>query len=786
MLTGSYRNEDGAVVLELYGRTRDDKSVTLRVHGFEPYFHVVCSPDELRGVPKGDEHVRRIERVKLYVDNVETECTKVTLRYPWMVPNYRDKLRRSYEVLAADIPFVQRFMYDKDMGSCVRVHGEPEPAGVQARYTTELVLRAQRFEPCEPFKPSWRTLCFDIENSIRTGEIYVISYAIRLGEQLRVKSLVGKEAEIINGFKALIAQYDPDIITGYNIDGYDLPKLIERARYNGIPALMLGRDDTELRQKGRRYWKVNGRLVVDAWLAVKRELRPKQETLNHVAKLLLNEQKKSIDPLKIDEEWTNDRQAVLEYCETDALLALKVLEKIRYIEKAMDLATVSKLTVEDVVNGMTSTLIDSLLIREADRHNIAVPCIKHKKGKAIVGGYVHAINPGLYHWVCLVDFKAMYPSLIIANNICFTTLSGKGTIVSPTGVRFSSKSEKVGLLPGILKRLMSERDGIKSKMKRTSDPDKLKYYDGLQAAIKTLMNAFYGVFASSFYRFTNREIGGSITAFARENIKAIIAKLEQEDVNVIYSDTDSIFFQSKYADLEDTVKFGTEIAKRFSKAGTILEFEQVIEPLFTHGKKKRYVGKVIWPEAKMVVRGYEIRRTDAFDLQSEALSRVFEQILDGDIDDAVKTAKDTIKAILSGNVPVEKLTISKSVKAESSYKSPDAQANVQAARKLSRAGYEVVPGMKVSWVVTNGRKTPQELEPYIDGVEFKHRPDYCYYAERVALSLSRVTEVFGISEGDLLAGTEQKRLTLDFKAPEARAKKTPPAPRKSLRLEDFM
>ena len=69
---------------------------------------------------------------------------------------------------------------------------------------------------------------------------------------------------------------------------------------------------------------------------------------------------------------------------------------------------------------------------------------------------------------------------------------------------------------------MADRDATKKKMKSATDPDEVKYYDGLQAAIKILMNSVYGVFASSFYRFTDHKIGASITAYAWKNIKDII------------------------------------------------------------------------------------------------------------------------------------------------------------------------------------------------------------------------------------------------------------------------
>jgi len=783
LLTASYTKEED-VVVELFGKTKNGKSITIRYYGFKPYFYVAGPSKEVIKALKENENVLKVEETELFVKGEMKKCAKITIKYPWLVPDFRGSLGKEFSVLAADIPFGQRFIYDNDLGSCVRVFGVEESSEIKKNYITDIVIRAEKFEECEPFKPELKILSFDVENSIKTGEIYTICCAVRENKEIRTEKIVGEEPGIIKKFVETVNRYDPDIVTGYNTEGYDFPLLSERAKKHQIK-IILGRDKSELMSTSGRYWRIHGRLSVDVWLAAKRELRPKRETLGHIAKIVLGEKKLDVDPSKIDEEWEKNREKVIDYCLKDAELALRILEKIAVIEKAMDLATVSKLPFDDVLNGRTSTLIDSILIREADRNRIGVPCTRHAyEGERIIGGYVHSIQPGLYHWVVVMDFKSMYPSIIIANNICFTTLNPEGEIVSPTGVRFLSKGKRKGLLPDILENLMNERDAVKKKMKETSDPEKINYYNGLQNAIKTLMNAFYGVFASSFYRFTNPKIGGSITAFARENIKNIINTLNEDNINVIYSDTDSIFFQSPYKSLRETVLFGEKISERFSKGGAILEFEKVLKAFFSHGKKKRYIGKVVWPKEDMLVRGYETRRTDAFDLQTEVLTNVFDLVLNDKAEEAIKFSRRVISDTQNGKIPVEKLTISRTVRDESDYKIPDTQAGVQASKKLMKMGYEFVPGMKVSWIVTNSRVTPQAVEPYIDGREFNYVPDWNYYAERIALSVSRVTEVFGVDEKNLLTGTAQKTLFGAFEPKQSKKKKK--SEKKELKITDFM
>lgn len=804
LLAATYRRvENDQLSIEMYGTCDDGRSITVRYTGFEPYFDVVEPTPAVLEQLRKDPDVRRVEELSLFYKGKLRPSAKVYVRFPWLVPDFRSRLRRDFDVLAADIPFHHRFLYDFDMHACIRVYGK-EGVGEQR---TDLIVdmekvegtNAPHFENLPPFNPDLKVLSFDVENAIKDGTILTICYVIREGGELRGgPPISGDEKHIIDEFTRIIQEEDPDVITGYNIDNYDIPTVMERAKAAKAGKLAWGRDLSEPRKVGLRGWRLTGRLVVDAWWAAKMQLRPKQETLNHVAKLCLGEEKLDVEPSKMDEEWERDRNKVMRYCLKDAELALRILEYVGSLRRTMDLAAVSKLPMDDVQTSGNSSLIDSILIREADRvpppfGPVGVPLTGNfdDEDEAIEGGYVHTIEPGLYHWVVVLDFKSMYPSLIISKNICFTTMSDEGTIVAPTGVRFLSKDVREGLLPKILKDLMAQRDDIKKQMKVTTDADELRYYDGLQNAVKILMNAVYGVFASSFYRFTDRNIGSAITAFARETVKTLIKRLEDEGYKVIYSDTDSLFVQSPYNDLEGTVAFGKEISERFSREISQMEFQKVLEPLFSHGKKKRYVGRSVWPDQELLVRGYETRRTDAFDLQSAVLMAVFEKILDGNPDEAVRIARENVQMVMECKVPVESLVISRTCKSFNSYKDPDSQANVQAARKLMALGYDFIPGMKVSWIVTDSRKTPQEVEPYVSGRKFEHRPDCRYYAERIAQTAARATEVFGWGEKDLLTGSQQVTLfDTNFaggsdpghkrKEPEAKR------PKKKLDLRDFM
>lgn len=786
VISGHYKREGDGVVIQLFGRGEDGRSYTVFYDGFRPYFHIVEPKEDVRQILSADPEVLDLKERNLWYQGRDRNCLVVTIRFPFDVPKYRRKFQeKGYTILAADIPFIYRFFYDLDLGSYLEIEGE-EIESVE--FTTDVVMKASSLKRIEPFNVRLKVLSFDIENSIKSGELYMVGHStswlqLEDGEKFDTGNIVpGPDMEeqmeredlVIQGLEDIIAEKDPDIITGYNIDGYDIPHILRRARTLSIEGIKMGRDGSLVDNQGFRSWRARGRIVVDAWWEAKKAFRPKKETLEAVSNMLFGEGKDDIDTAIIEEEWANRRNEVIKYCERDAELALMVLDRTLAVKRSLALSYVAKIPLFDIMSGTTSTMIDSILIREADRKDIGIPMTRREtKTSKIEGAYVHSIEPGLYHWVIVLDFRSMYPSLMIENNICFTTLTGQSdeNISSPIpGIFFLKPGERKGLVPSILEKLMDDRQKAKTAMKGSGDPKEREYFNSLQEAIKVLMNSFYGVFASYFYRFTDRSIGSSITAYARENIKSIISTLMEEGMEVIYSDTDSVFVRSPGNDLKSTLEAGKQLSSRFSDGARVLEFEKVFSSFFTHGKKKRYVGKVVWPSQDLIVRGYEMRRTDSFDLQGEALSKVFDLILDGKKEQALDYARSVVAKIREGDVPDDKLVISRSVqeveedRIREKYKNPDSMANIQALRKARKLGLELVPGMKVSWIVVDARAKPQRVEPYINEVDPEIKPDHNYYAERLASTLSRVTEVFGVSEKELLSGVQQSSLFDDFSA----------------------
>ena len=732
---------DQIPIIRFFGKTPEGEFVIVSERNFRPYFYVANpSRYDERMIKSGGARI--VENVDLELYQETISCVKVETRTPTQVPKLRDRLeRKGRQVFSADILFQLRYLYDMDVGAFVNVYYDEH--GIQ------------EVERIEPFEPKLNVLTFDIECSLRSREVYCIAAQVNDRDGVIFTDKNGEKA-MIEEFVEFVHDVDPDIITGYNIYGFDIPFLMECAERNDTQ-LAIGRQGEipwarEDHKRNFKTWLVTGRIFVDTWQQVKQELKPIQESLGFVGELLGVGSKDNVDVSRIEDEWKNRRSVVMKYCKQDVAVTYNVFnhEKVASLKKALALSRASDLPLEHCFAPVTSRIVDSLLIRRFDKAGFAVPQNNWgAKAKPIKGAHVFEVeNPGIYSNVGIFDFKSMYPSVMIKNNICPTSYTKDETdecVRSPLGAFF--KQDKKGIVPTVLKELWQWRDTTRKKVENVGD-----YYDRLQSSIKVIMNSFYGVMASDFYRFTNPLIGGSITAFSREGIKTAYAELEKRGLNVIYGDTDSVFVHL------NTKENPLNIATELSAEGMEMECEKILKTFFTHGAKKRYAALVEWPKEEFYVKGYEMKRGDSFKLQREILERVLRTILNNAPDDALMYASTKIREIKEGELDLEDLIITKNVKAPQHYVNPESMAGVQAATKLKARGYPWLAGTKVSWIVTNSSETPMEVEPYIENADYDIRPDRDYYAKRIVNTLSDIANVFDWDDMGLRSGTKQLKL----------------------------
>ena len=794
----------------------------------------------------------------------ERPVWNIEVEQPFHVPALRKTLKtRSWQIFSGDIPFVNRFFLDGDVGMHVAFSGrvvdrrddegpvvkaEVIDAGGGGRYGVDVTVRCDAADVAatEPFQVPYTVFSFDLETSIEHETVLCAAACVEhLGSgERQTFEFRGTESDILEGLTRAVHATDPDIITGYNIDNFDLPRLADRTAvlqrgrgWEGTNALFgwgraprmeselkRNRDALVPKRQSNRAWNLSGRVVMDAWWQARQALRPRRETLSFVATLLFpddeEKHKMDVDASNMDEEWATRPDEVMAYCVRDAELPLDILASIQAVRRKEAVAAVAKVPFETAANGSTSQLIDSLVIRLADSQHVAVPLTGSAEAKEgqITGGYVHDVEAGLHPWIAVLDFKSMYPSIMIGHNICYTTRidpaqpspPGEGRFhTSPIDSKFRLAEDRKGMVPLLLEDLMQQRDEHKAAIKAAQsvqDASAEAFHDAMQYAVKILMNSFYGVFASGFYRFTHRDLGSSITAWARQNIKGIISAVEDEGHGVVYSDTDSIFVRSPVsgnaprlvseeeiarandgdeeaaatieayeAAKQSMVDFGQALASKYSRDSAVLEFEKGLSVFFSHGAKKRYIGQVVWPSNEMLVRGYETQRTDSFNYLTTTMKEIFRYALADRGDDLVAYAKKRVESLRNGEVPSSEVVLAKSCKGRvvrtpvkttadvdftRDYAKPDSMAQVRVAKQRIERGLGFTTGMKVSYVVTDANKRPMSVVPWLDNEEEQAKVTYDgrFYAERLAAAVGRITEAFGWEAKDLMAGNKQTSL----------------------------
>ena len=190
LLSASYRQDGDDVAIELFGKTREQKSITILYYGFHTYFHIIHPRKDLAESLMKDSNVIATEEDSLLYRGEMADVLKVTIKYPWLMSDFRNKLKGAYRLLSADINFSDRFIYDMDMGSCIRITGEP----IEKEYYTDLVVKMDSFENIDSFDPGLKILSFDIENSVLHEFLLTIcSVVYENGEYRNCEAATGTE-----------------------------------------------------------------------------------------------------------------------------------------------------------------------------------------------------------------------------------------------------------------------------------------------------------------------------------------------------------------------------------------------------------------------------------------------------------------------------------------------------------------------------------------------------------------------------------------------------------------
>lgn len=797
-------------VVRLYCKDSKGKTVLVLDSTFEPYFYVMPKGKKISVLKKRIEELdtRKIETKILKAEAVEknwqgekASIIKITIDNPRRIPDVRDMIKNWEEIEETyeyDIPFYKRYLIDKQIEPTSWVEVDGEEVEKNESYQVDRIIRASSVKAAVSRKDvEFSVLAFDTEWVEENGKtkLIMLSMACNDGYKKVLTShhwekkpsyveVVNGEKEVIERFLEIVRKKDPDFLTGYNSDGFDIPKLKDSTTELKI-SLKLGRDDVPVHvvRRGRiSSAKTKGRIHVDLFNFIDHilsaSMRSEVLTLNEVAQELLGMGKKDMKYKEMVEIWSKKEQLgrLAEYSLWDSELTLKLAEHI--LPQVFALCKLTGQLPFDAARYTYSQLVEAFYMRKAFPDNVLIPNrpkteeIEERRMAPIYKGAI-VIEPkkGIHSDVLVFDFRSLYPTIIVTHNIDLATFNckhrecGKNRV---PGEKWCFCKKPVGFIPKHLEDLIKTRQQVKDKMGKVKEgSEEWRRLDNEQYALKIIANATYGYFGYFGSKWYKRECGAAAAAWGRYYIGFVIEEARKNGFEIIYGDTDSLMVRRSEKMSQTKIK---EMGKKFEKMinnklpGIIeLELRDLYEGgIFVAreggevGAKKRYA--LIDCRGNLEVRGFETVRRDWCELSKRIQRQVLTIILrEKNPAKAVQLVRDTIKKIKEGKVPLEELTIFEQItRPLSAYEAIGP--HVKAAKKSKARGRPVGEGTVIGFVITRGSGSISDrAEPVEDVKPNNYDPDY-YIGHQILPASMRVLKALGYTEQEVLSGKIQKKL----------------------------
>ncbi len=397
------------------------------------------------------------------------------------------------------------------------------------------------------------------------------------------------ERDLLNSFINWWMENTPDVVTGWNIQLFDIPfitKRIDRVLGEKLakrlsPWGLVSQKEVFIKGRKQIFYDIGGITQLDYLDLYKKFTYTNQESyrLDHIANVELGQKK--LDHSEFDtfqDFYTNGWQKFVEYNIIDVELVDRLEDKMKLIELALTMAYDAKVNYNDVFYQVR--MWDTIIYNYLKKKGIVIPPKEQTdKDEKYAGAYVKEPTPGVYDWVVSFDLNSLYPHLIMQYNISPETILDerhptasvdkilgeqisfemyKDYAVCANGAMF--RKDKKGFLPELMEKMYGERVIFKKRMLKAKQEyektptDALKKEiarcNNIQMAKKISLNSAYGAIGNQYFRYFKLANAEAITLSGQVSIRWIENKMNQylnkllqtegEDY-VIASDTDSIY-----------------------------------------------------------------------------------------------------------------------------------------------------------------------------------------------------------------------------------------------------
>ncbi|KZM19879.1 DNA binding [Ascochyta rabiei] len=629
----------------------------------------------------------------------------------------------------------------------------PDPAedGIQSIFWT-----IQGEENATTDRSRTGVLCLSEENGI----------AERIAKQVSVEvEYEEDELDLINRIVDIVRQFDPDILTGYEVHNSSWGYLIERARmkfeYNLCDEISRMKSQSHGRfGKDADRWgfthtstiRVTGRHMINIWRAMRGELNLLQYTMENVVFHLLHKRIPHYQHSDLTTWYLStkprDLFKVLNHFLTRIQLNLDILKANEIVPRTSEQARLLGVDFFSVISRGSQFKVESTMFRIAKPENFVLisPSRKQVGQQNALECLPLVMEPQSAFYsspLVVLDFQSLYPSVMIAYNLCYSTCLGRITSwrgrnkmgfmdfkreprllelvkdhinIAPNGMMYVKPEMRKSLLAKMLGEILETRVMVKSGMKQDKDDRTLQQLlHNRQLALKLLANVTYGYTSASFSgRMPCSEIADSIVQTGRETLEKAIALIhatEKWGAEVVYGDTDSLFIYLKGRTRDQAFTIGEEISKAITDANPRpikLKFEKVYHPCVLLAKK-RYVGFKYehrnQAEPDFDAKGIETVRRDGTPAEQKIEERALKLLFrTADLSQVKAYFQEQCTKIMQGRISIQDFLFAKEVKlgTYSDRGPPPPGALIATKRMLADPRTEPQYGERIPYVVTTG------------------------------------------------------------------------------------
>ncbi|CAO1623914.1 unnamed protein product [Parajaminaea phylloscopi] len=587
----------------------------------------------------------------------------------------------------------------------------------------------------------------------------------RMGLSHLPVTVVNAELDMFNALIDLVRELDPEILVGYEIHNGSWGYVIERARhhlgYELVPELGRVNNLSTGTAGGKAdSWgwtqtsalKITGRHILNIWRLMRGELNLNQYTYENVVFHLLRSRVPRFPSDQLTQWYKSQRPhhvaRVLKYwierVETDLL----ILETSGFVFRTAEFARIYGIDFFSVISRGSQFKVESVMFRIAKPESFLLPSPNSKQvaesNAAECLPLILEPQSAFYKGPVLVlDFQSLYPSVMIAYNICYSTCLGRvskfqgvdkfgfselsvpeGLItllqddinISANGLVYVKPHVRKSLLAKMLTEILDTRVMVKGSIKgRKSDKSFVRTQNARQLSLKLLANVTYGYTSATFSgRMPCVEIADSIVQYGRETLEKAIALIHANTswgAQVVYGDTDSLFIYLPDRSKDEAFRIGNEISEAITAANPKpikLKFEKVYLPSVLLAKK-RYVGfkyeapDEVTPEFN--AKGIETVRRDGFPMLQRMLETCIRILFTSQDLSLVKSyCQKQWRSILASHAAINDFIIAKEVRlgGYSENGVPPPGAAVSTRRMLTDARLEPQHAERVPYLITLG------------------------------------------------------------------------------------